>query len=125
MYAAQIGYDACTTATNHSIDKGTAGLVRLLDKLDSVGIKHTGTYRTEEESREVLILEANEVNIGIVEATYGLNGLSPEYPWQVDSPIDLDKMIAKGKQARSEGADIVLAAVHNVMNIGMNPPMSR
>ena len=111
--AAQVGYDACTTATNHSIDAGTAGLNWTLDKLDSLGIAHTGTYRSEEESKDVLIVEKNGVKIGIIQAVYALNGLIPEYEWQVDSPIDLDKMIAKAKQAREEGAEIVLAAVHN------------
>ena len=45
------GYDVCSTASNHSLDDGTDGLVRTLDALDAAGIAHTGTYRTQAESR--------------------------------------------------------------------------
>ncbi len=38
----QVGYQACTTASNHTVDRGTAGLVRTLDALDAAGLQHTG-----------------------------------------------------------------------------------
>ena len=38
------GYDACTTASNHSVDTGFKGLVRTIDALDARGLAHTGTY---------------------------------------------------------------------------------
>ena len=38
------GYDACTTASNHSVDPGFRGLVRTVDALDARGLAHTGTY---------------------------------------------------------------------------------
>ena len=38
------GYDACTTASNHSVDTGFRGLVRTVDALDARGLAHTGTY---------------------------------------------------------------------------------
>ena len=47
----QVGYQACTTASNHTIDRGTAGLVRTLDALDAAGLQHTGSYRTEADSQ--------------------------------------------------------------------------
>jgi len=49
--------------------------------------------------------------VAIIEATYGLNGLVPEYPWQVDM-LDAPTMIAKAEKARALGVDIVLAAMH-------------
>ena len=42
----RVGYQACTTASNHTVDRGTAGLVRTLDALDAAGLRHTGSYRT-------------------------------------------------------------------------------
>ncbi len=109
--AKAVGYDACTTASNHTIDAGTEGLVRTLDTLDRLELPHTGSYRTEEESRELMILETPAAKVAVIEATYGLNGLIAEFPWQVDM-LDSATMIAKAERARAEGADVVIAAIH-------------
>lgn len=109
--AKDVGYAACTTASNHTIDQGTTGLVRTLDALDAAGLKHTGSYRTEAESQGILILETEAASIAVIEATYGLNGQFPEHTWQVDL-LDAPAMIAKARKARELGADIVLGAMH-------------
>ena len=109
--ARQVGYQACTTASNHTIDRGTAGLVRTLDALDAAGLQHTGSYRTEADSQGVLILQTAAAKIAVIEAAYGLNGQVPEQAWQVDM-LDPDAMIAKAKKARALGADIVLGVMH-------------
>jgi len=109
--AQQVGYQACTTASNHTVDRGTAGLVRTLDALDAAGVQHTGSYRTEADSQGVLILQTAAAKIAVISATYGLNGQLPEAAWQVDM-LDADVMIAKAKKARDLGADIVLGAMH-------------
>ncbi|MFF1251617.1 CapA family protein [Pseudarthrobacter sp. NPDC058329] len=107
----QVGYQACTTGSNHTIDRGTDGLLRTLDALDAAGLKHTGSYRTENESHGILMMQTPAAKIAVIQATYGLNGLLPEYPWQVDM-LDAPAMIAKAEKARAAGADIVLAAMH-------------
>ena len=107
----QVGYQACTTASNHTVDRGTAGLVRTLDTLDAAGLQYTGSYRSEADAEGVLILQTAAAKIAVISATYGLNGLLPEAPWQVDM-LDPDVMIAKAKKARDLGADIVLGAMH-------------
>lgn len=109
--AKAVGYDACTTASNHTIDAGTEGLVRTLDTLDRLGLPHTGSYRTEQDAQELMILETPAARVAVIEATYGLNGLIPEFPWQVDM-LDAPTMIAKAERAREEGADVVIAAIH-------------
>ncbi|BCW67283.1 metallophosphatase [Arthrobacter sp. NicSoilB4] len=107
----QVGYQACTTASNHTVDRGTAGLVRTLDALDAAGLQHTGSYRTEADSQGILILQTAAAKIAVISATYGLNGQLAEAAWQVDM-LDPDVMIAKAKKARDLGADIVLGAMH-------------
>ncbi|MEC5192149.1 MULTISPECIES: CapA family protein [unclassified Arthrobacter] len=109
--AQQVGYQACTTASNHTVDRGTAGLVRTLDALDAAGLQHTGSYRSEADSQGILILQTAAARIAVIDATYGLNGQVPEAAWQVDM-LDPDVMIAKAKKARDLGADIVLGALH-------------
>lgn len=106
-----VGYQACTTASNRTFDRGTDGLLRTLDALDAAGLKHTGSYRTQNESRGILIMQTPAAKVAVIQATYGLNGLLPEYPWQVDM-LDPAAMIGKAEKARALGADIVLAAMH-------------
>ena len=107
----QVGYQVCTTASNHTVDRGTAGLVRTLDALDAAGLQHTGSYRSAAEAEGVLILQTAAAKIAVISATYGLNGQLPEAAWQVDM-LDPEVMIAKAKKARDLGADIVLGAMH-------------
>ncbi|MCC3279116.1 CapA family protein [Arthrobacter sp. zg-Y40] len=109
--AAAVGYRACTTASNHTVDAGTAGLNRTLGVLDSLGLAHTGSYASQEEAGRPMILSAPAGKVAVIEATYGLNGLAAEYPWQVDL-LDAEAMIAKARQARAQGADVVVGAIH-------------
>lgn len=113
----EIGYDVCTTASNHTIDQGTEGLVRTLDILDEVGIAHTGSYREEGERDEPLIVEANGVKIAVITSTFSLNGLVAEYDWQVDyreeePRVDPERAIEKAQKARDAGAEIVIGVQH-------------
>jgi hypothetical protein len=108
---AAVGYDACTTASNHTFDYGTAGLERTLDALDARDLAHTGSYRSEAAANEVLVLDTPAARVAVITGTFSLNGLVPEAPWQVDM-LDPPAMIAKAKQARADGADIVLGAIH-------------
>lgn len=107
----QVGYQVCTTASNHTVDRGTAGLVRTLHALDAAGLQHTGSYRSAADAEGVLILQTAAAKIAVISATYGLNGQLPEAAWQVDM-LDPEVMIAKAKKARDLGADIVLGAMH-------------
>lgn len=115
--AKAIGFDVCTTASNHTVDQGTEGLLRTLDRLDAVGIAHTGSYRAEGERDVPLIVEANGVKIAVITSTFSLNGLNAEYDWQVDfrmeePRVDPERAIAKAQAARDAGADIVIGVQH-------------
>ena len=52
------GIDVLVTSNNHSCDRGINGILRTLDVLDSLEIKHTGTFRnsSEWENNNLLIL---------------------------------------------------------------------
>lgn len=115
--AKAIGFDVCTTASNHTVDQDTAGLIRTLDRLDEVGIAHTGSYRAEGDRDIPLIVEANGVKIAVITSTFSLNGYLPEYEWQVDfrveePRVDPERAIAKAERAREMGAEIVIGVQH-------------
>ncbi|WP_026549046.1 CapA family protein [Arthrobacter sp. Br18] len=109
--AKEVGYQACTTASNHSIDASIEGLLRTLDTLDAAGLGHTGSYATEADAQRILMLETPAARVAVIEATYGLNGLVPDQPWRVDM-LDIPTMVAKAEAARAQGADVVIAALH-------------
>ena len=110
------GYDLCSTASNHSLDDGFDGLTRTLDALDAAGIAHTGTYRTEQESGQPALVDVDGVTVGLVAATFSLNGvpLPAGREWSVDLAAvpDVDGMLAAAARARAAGAQIVVAALH-------------
>lgn len=115
--AKAIGFDVCTTASNHSVDMGTEGLLRTLDKLDAVGIAHTGTYRAEADRDVPLIVEANGVKVAVITSTFSVNGNYNEHWWQVDyreeePRVDPERTIAKAQKAREMGAELVIGVQH-------------
>lgn len=108
------GYDVCTTASNHSVDQGFAGLKRTLDDLDRAKIAHAGTARTKAESERPTIFTTRQgIKVGIVAATSSLNGLPMPKgkPWAVHRASAGD-LLGQARRARAAGADIVIAAVH-------------
>ncbi|WP_434993450.1 CapA family protein [Arthrobacter sp. Ld5] len=109
--ARDVGYDACTTASNHSLDWGPEGVERTLAALDAEGLGHTGSYASAADAREILILDRSGVKVAVIEATYGLNGAVPDQAWRVDL-LDASTMVARARTAKALGSDIVIAALH-------------
>ncbi|MBT2451723.1 CapA family protein [Streptomyces sp. ISL-43] len=107
------GYDSCSTASNHTLDDGYDGLVRVLDNLDRVGIKHVGSARSSEEAKAPALLEAGGAKVAQLDYTYGTNGipLPSGKPWAVNL-IDQDRIVADARAARAAGANVVVLSVH-------------
>ncbi|UTT38211.1 CapA family protein [Glutamicibacter mishrai] len=108
-----IGYDGCTTATNHTVDAGTSGVNRTLDAMEDQGLFATGSYRSKAEEQQPPIMEVNGVKLGVITSTFSLNGLSAATDWQVDTGVDARKLIQRGKAAKKDGAEILVAAIHD------------
>lgn len=116
-YADQ-GWDGCSTASNHSVDKGWKGVVSTLDALEDAGLGFTGTGRTEEEAKEPVIytvtVDGFDTSIAHISATRNLNGLPlpSDAPWSVNL-IDVDDILAQAALARELGADLVVVSIHD------------
>lgn len=67
------GIDFVTTANNHLLDQGIDGYLRTLDVLDSIGLEHSGSYRSRAEHDEPKILQVKGLKIGVLTYTYGSN----------------------------------------------------
>lgn len=110
----QLGWDACTTASNHTMDQGWAGLVRTIDTHKAAGLLTAGSYRSQAEAAEpVIYTTAEGVRIGIVSQTFGLNGIPKAQgkDWSVNL-LDANQAIAGAARAKEAGADIVVVHMH-------------
>jgi len=107
------GFDACTTASNHSVDQGFDGLSRTLSALDQREIPHTGTARSPREQRHLLRVEVGGLEIVLLSYTYGTNGipLEADKPWSVNL-IDPASIRADARRAKATGADAVVVGLH-------------
>lgn len=110
---ADAGFDACSTASNHTLDHGTGGVTSTLDALDAAGVAHTGTARSAAEAATPTILDAGGVRVALLSYTYGLNG----YPRPADKPwlvnlIDPARIRADARAARQAGAEFVVVLLH-------------
>jgi len=105
------GYDACTTASNHTMDQGFAGVVRTLDDLDAAGLAHDGSYRSAADAQTPTVIRTGPARIGLISVAYGLNTGPADEPWTV-SLLDPAAIIDEAKRARAAGADVVVVAIH-------------
>ncbi len=113
----ETGYTACTTASNHTFDRGGAGVDRTLDFLADAGLAHAGSARTEDEATEPTLIDvdagAGTVKVALLSYTYGFNGMP--YPdgdtWR-SNLIDEDAILAEAESAHELGAEFVVLAMH-------------
>lgn len=112
------GWDACSTASNHSVDQGQAGIDGTVKALHRHHVRHTGSFRSRAASRRPTILRVHGVKVGFVAYTDALNGLRPPHPWSVnlysaaDPKAGAKAIIHDARRAREAGADAVIAQIH-------------
>lgn len=104
------GFNLLTTANNHSMDTGKAGVIRTLDKLDEYGIQHFGTNRSQEEQDTILYRDVNGIRFAFLSYTYGTNGIPMPEPYLVNL-IDNSRMVQQIQEARKD-ADVVVVLPH-------------
>lgn len=114
-----IGYDTCSTASNHTLDQGTAGIKRTLDALDAAGVRHTGSYRSAAEAGVPDILDVTPlgggapVKIAQLSYTFGFNGLRrPAGQSWVANRTDTAAILTAAHAAKRAGARIVVLSIH-------------
>lgn len=106
-----MGVDIISTANNHALDKGLNGLNETIKNAQSKELKVVGTYLTED--TKPLIMEQNNIKLGIASYTYGTNGIPiPKAAPYCVNIIDKDKMKADIDYMKSEGVDYIIFSMH-------------
>jgi len=107
------GIDYLVTANNHAADRGKKGIEGTINRLDSLGIPHTGTFLNSfcHDSLSPLIINKNGTSIALLNYTFSTNGIVVPAPVIVNM---LDKqMITKDvNRAKEEKADLVILFLH-------------
>jgi Bacterial capsule synthesis protein PGA_cap len=105
------GYDSCTTASNHTVDRGAAGIKSTLDTFDRLGLRHVGSARSLAESRRLTIYRVKGLRVGHLAYAFGTNGITPPTPWSVNL-IDPARIRADAARIRAAGAQFVVVSLH-------------
>lgn len=106
------GFDRCSTASNHTFDKGAKGIKATLDEFDSLGLGYAGMARTPDEI-EPKVFDVKGINVTHLSYTYGFNGISApnDEAWR-SARIDPERILADAKKAREQGANVVIVSMH-------------
>ncbi len=107
------GVDVLVTANNHSCDRKNSGVIRTVEVLDSFKILHTGTFKDEKkrDQENLLILSKKGIKVGLLNYTYGTNGIpfsTPAYVNILDSSLIKQDVI----NARKKKLDKLIVFVH-------------
>ena len=118
----QQGWDGCSTASNHMVDKSWAGIVASLGAFDAVRMGAVGTSISPEEASlpQLYKVQAGNrfITVAHISWAYGTNGLPvpADKLWAVNlfnaNASDASGIIAQAKAARDAGADVVIASIH-------------
>jgi poly-gamma-glutamate synthesis protein (capsule biosynthesis protein) len=110
---AKAGFDVVLQASNHAMDKGKQGIKNTLEfwkKYPEISV--LGIHQSQKDQRNVCVIEKNNIKIALLNATYGLNGitLSNENAFRVDI-LKEGWMKEQIKEAK-EMADVVVVFAH-------------
>lgn len=108
-----MGFNFFLTANNHSADRGKKGIERTIQVLDSMRVKHTGTF-ADSVKRELyypLMMIKNGIRIAMLNYTYDTNGMPVNAP-NIVNLIDKKQMFEDIQLAKQMKADIIIANMH-------------
>jgi len=105
------GWDACDTASNHSLDLGQRGIDETGVALHRAGVAHTGSFRSPRAARRILLLRSKGVRVALLAYTAVSNGQAQPHPWSLNvaSP---NRILRDARRARRAGADVVVVTLH-------------
>lgn len=114
---AEAGVDFVSTANNHCLDRGYAGLLRTAQTLRAAGLLQGGGYLSEEDRFTPRILMVNGIRIGLVCATESVNRNDALIPSEsrdfAVSRLSKEELLAREiASCREAGAEFIIAFVH-------------
>jgi len=106
-----VGWDACSTASNHTLDKGAEGIDETLGALDRAGVRHYGSARSAAEADRPTIVDVKGMKVGLLAYTEMTNGIPVPDRWSVNL-AEAPRILADARRAREAGARVVIVNLH-------------
>ncbi len=108
---ARVGFDRCSTASNHANDLGADGVRSTLEALDGAGLSHTGTARSAQEAVP-RVFDVAGVRVGHVSFARNSNTGFPAEWWRVRQGVTAGNVIDDVAALRAAGAEVVIVSLH-------------
>jgi poly-gamma-glutamate synthesis protein (capsule biosynthesis protein) len=105
------GWDACSTASNHSVDGGQPAIDSTVRTLDAAGVRHTGTFATRAARGRTLLMTVKGVRVAFLSYTEMTNGIPLPFAWSVNL-ARASTILADARTARRRGAQVVIVNLH-------------
>jgi hypothetical protein len=111
------GWDGCSAASNHSLDRGEAGIYHTIKTMRAAGLKVAGIRNREPKNRRTdsaigWYQPKPDLMVAHLAYTWSTNGIRPKYNWLVNSPINPKSIIKDAQAAKRNGADLVIVSIH-------------
>jgi hypothetical protein len=112
------GWDACSTASNHSLDQGLEGIAGTTAALDDREIGHTGSSASAKVSDRPTIIDVDGVELGYLAYTDATNGIPAPTGWALneyaaaDPGAGAEAILDDARRARKQGAEAVIVNLH-------------
>ena len=109
----EAGWDGCSVASNHSLDQGKDGVISTLKFMRAAGLVTAGAQDSETDSSIGWYTTDSGVKVAQLSYAWGFNGIPmpSDTPWLVNK-ISTKRIIAQAKQAKLDGADVVIVSMH-------------
>jgi poly-gamma-glutamate synthesis protein (capsule biosynthesis protein) len=106
------GYQRCSTASNHALDQGAAGVDATIAALAVAGVDQSGMAASAT-GAAVRTFEVAGVRLAHLSYTFSFNGLRPpsDEPWR-SNLIDPVRIVDDAAEARRLGAEVVVVSLH-------------
>src|SRR3954468_19424537 len=108
---AATGFDACSTASNHSLDRGQPGIDATRRALARAGVRSTGSFSSGRQRRRPLLLRVRGVRVAFLAYTEMTNGISLPHRWSVNLAGAV-RILRDAARARRAGARVVIVNLH-------------
>lgn len=110
------GFDVLLNSNNHIMDRRQQGLRSTIQAIDEVGLLHTGAWTNPDDFNTPFIVDVQGIRVGIVSATYSVNGLERYFTEEEKSYmvcyIDPVVMAERIKKTRDAGAEVIVVCPH-------------